>query len=76
MTPRDALQMALAAEERALAFYTGLASAAIDPAVKKLAEDFVEEELEHVELCRRLLRRYPLPSVTPDDDPDPPLASD
>lgn len=76
MTPRDALQMALAAEERALAFYTGLASAAIDPAVKKLAEDLVEEELEHVELCHRLLRRYPLPSVTPDDDPDPPLASD
>ncbi|MGO8854979.1 MAG: ferritin-like domain-containing protein [Steroidobacteraceae bacterium] len=77
MTPRDALQMALAGEERALAFYTGLASAATDPAVKKLAEDFVEEELEHVELCHRLLRRYPLPTgVTADDDPDPPRASD
>jgi rubrerythrin len=77
MTPRDALQMALAGEERALAFYTGLASAAVDPAVKKLAEDFVEEELEHVELCHRLLRRYPLTAgVTRDDDPDPPQASD
>jgi rubrerythrin len=77
MTPRDALQMALAGEERALAFYTGLASAAVDPALKKLAEAFAEEELEHVELCRRLLGRYPLPTgATPDDDPDPPLASD
>ena len=77
MTPRDALQMALAGEERALAFYTGLASAATDPAVKKLAEDFVEEELEHVELCRRLLRRYPLPTgVTPDADLDAPQAGD
>jgi rubrerythrin len=77
MTPRDALQMALGGEERALAFYTGLAAAATDAAVKKLAENFVEEELEHVELCRRLLQRYPLPTgVIRDDDLDPPLASD
>jgi len=71
------LQMALGGEERALAFYTGLAAAATDAAVKKLAENFVEEELEHVELCRRLLQRYPLPTgVIRDDDLDPPLASD
>jgi len=77
MTPRDALLMALAGEERALAFYSGLASAAGDPVVKKLAETFVDEELEHVELCRRLLRRYPLPSgASAGDDPDPPFAVD
>jgi rubrerythrin len=76
MTPRDALQMALAGEERALAFYTGLAVAATDPAVKKLAEDFVEEELEHVELCRRLLKRYPPSTGAGAEDFDPPWAVD
>ena len=78
MTPRDAILMALAAEERALAFYTGLVSGANEPEVKKLAGTFVEEELEHVELCRRLLRRYPLPAggagAADVEDPDPPFA--
>ncbi len=80
MTPRDALLMALAAEERALAFYTGLTSGTTDPSVKKLAETFAEEEFEHVELCRRLLRRYPLPAdaagAADAGDPDPPFAVD
>ncbi len=77
MKPRDALLMALAGEERALAFYTGLAAAAKDPLVKKLAADFAGEELEHVELCHQLLQRYSLRGASAGpDDPDPPLAVD
>ncbi|HXQ30460.1 MAG TPA: ferritin family protein [Steroidobacteraceae bacterium] len=76
MTPRDALLMALAGEERAVAFYTGLAAAATDPAVRKLAEEFVAEETEHVELCHRLLQRYAPAGAERYEDPDPPLAGD
>jgi len=76
MRPRDALLMALAGEERALAFYSGLAAAGNDALVRKLAADFAEEEREHVELCRRLLLRYLPPAAADADDPDPPLAVD
>lgn len=58
MTPKEALQMALGGEERALAFWTELAAATMHPGIKKLAEEFVDEEYEHVELCHRLIRRY------------------
>ncbi|HUX73620.1 MAG TPA: ferritin family protein [Steroidobacteraceae bacterium] len=77
MRPRDALLMALAGEQRALAFYTELAAASNDALVKKLAADFAEEEREHVELCHRLLLRYsPTAGAADADDPDPPLAVD
>ncbi|MCL4791300.1 MAG: ferritin family protein [Gammaproteobacteria bacterium] len=75
LTPVEALQMALAGEERALAFYTGLAAEATDPAVKKLLKEFVAEETEHVELCHRLIRRYSTGSEHP-EDLDPPWAVD
>jgi rubrerythrin len=76
MTPRDALQMALVGEERALGFFTDLAKAATEPVLRKLAAEFAVEEQEHVELCHRLLRRYPPPGADPYHDPDPPRGSD
>ena len=72
MTPWHALQLALGGEERALAFFKSVVETATDPAIKKLAEEFVEEEAEHVNLVHRLLRRYPKPSDTWSDDGDPP----
>jgi rubrerythrin len=71
MTPWQALQMALVAEKRALAFFTNIVETNNDPRVKKMAAEFVEEEAEHVNLVHRLLRKYPAPGKTWSDDPDP-----
>lgn len=71
MTPWHALKMALAGEERALAYFKSVAETAADPEIKEMAEEFVEEEAEHVNLVHRLLRKYPAPpaSWSADDDP-------
>jgi rubrerythrin len=75
MTPHDALQMALAAEQRALQFFRGLLAAAVDPDGRRFAAELVEEESAHVGLCRRLLQRYPPPAGGhPAGDPDPPAS--
>jgi rubrerythrin len=73
MTPWHALQLALAGEKRALAFFTAVAESAKDPEVKKMADEFVEEEAEHVNLVHRLLRKFPRPAHSWADDPDPPV---
>jgi rubrerythrin len=73
MTPWHALQLALAGEKRALAFFRSIAESAKDPQVKKMSEEFVEEEAEHVNLVHRLLRKYPRPPDSWSEDPDPPI---
>ncbi|KAB2917371.1 MAG: rubrerythrin [Hyphomicrobiaceae bacterium] len=72
MTPRHALELALAGEQRALAFFQAAAASASDPQIKRMAEEFVEEEAEHVNLVHRLLAKYPPPSPSWSEDPDPP----
>jgi rubrerythrin len=72
MTPWHALQLALDGEKRALAFFASVAETANDPAVKKMAAEFVEEEAEHVNLVNRLLLKHPKPRESWSDDPDPP----
>lgn len=74
MTPWHALQLSLAGEQRALDFFTSIADTATDAKVKEMAEEFVEEETEHVNLVHRLLRKYPKPSTSWSDDPDAPNA--
>lgn len=74
MTPWHALQLSLAGEQRALAYFVKIVETATDPKVKALAEELVEEEAEHVNLVHRLLRRYPKPAETWADDPDPPAS--
>jgi rubrerythrin len=69
MTRADALRMALASEERALAFFRNLVITATDPEMKSLAAHFAEEEAEHVELCQRLIRKYQDVDGQPDADP-------
>jgi rubrerythrin len=73
MTPWHALQLALAGEQRALAFFTSIVETAKDPKIKKMAEEFVEEEAEHVNLVHRLLRKYPAPDKSWAQDSDPPV---
>ncbi len=72
MTPWHALQMALAGEKRAVAFFSKVVETAKDPKVLDMAKEFVEEEAEHVNLCYRLLRKYPAPEGDAwSEDPDP-----
>jgi len=74
MTPWHALQLALAGEERALAYFTSVVESTKDQAIKKMAEEFVEEETEHVNLVHRLMRKHPQPPASWPDDPDPPVS--
>src|SRR5215510_10958326 len=76
MTPWHALQLALKGEQRALAFFTSVVEAAKNPEIKKMAEEFVEEEAEHVNLVHRLLRKYPRPAESWSHDPDPAVAQE
>ena len=76
MTPWHALQLCLAGEKRALAFFTSIAETAKDAKVKEMAAELVEEEAEHVNLVYRLLRKYPEPTVSWCEDGDPPAAQD
>jgi rubrerythrin len=76
MTPWHALQLSLAGEERALAYFTSIVENTKDPKVKELAAELVEEEAEHVQLVHRLLKRYPKPSDSWADDLDPPVSQE
>jgi len=76
MTPWHALQLALAGEKRALAFFTSIVETAKDAKVKEMAAELVEEEAEHVNLVYRLLRKYPKPADSWSQDGDPPVAQD
>jgi rubrerythrin len=76
MTPWHALQLCLAGEKRALAFFTSIAETAKDAKVKEMAAELVEEEAEHVNLVYRLMRKYPKPTDSWCEDGDPPAAQD
>lgn len=76
MTPWHALQLSLAGEERALAYFTSIVETTKDAKIKELAGELMEEEAEHVQLVHRLLRRYPKPSDTWADDLDPPVSQE
>ena len=74
MTPWHALQLSLAGEKRALAYFGRIVETATDPKVKAMAAELVEEEAEHVNLVNRLLLRYPRPDDSWAEDSDPPVA--
>ena len=76
MTPWHALQLCLAGEKRALAFFTSIAETAKDAKVKEMAAELVEEEAEHVNLVYRLMRKYPEPADSWCQEGNPPAAQD
>jgi len=76
MTPWHALQLSLAGEKRALAYFSYILETATDPKIKTMAAELVEEEAEHVNLVNRLLRRYPPPSDSWAEDLDPPASQE
>ncbi|HEX6019907.1 MAG TPA: ferritin family protein [Burkholderiaceae bacterium] len=72
MQPWHALELALAAEQRAEAFFDELARTATDDAVRRAAIELRDEETEHVAMVRKWMARYPKPDADWADDPDPP----
>jgi rubrerythrin len=76
MTPWHALKMALSCEQRALAYFVEVVDTAKDPKIRDMAKEFVEEEAEHVNLCHRLLKKYPAPDQSWAYDPDPPTSQE
>jgi rubrerythrin len=61
MTPRQALAIALAAEQRAQAFFEEICWSAADPALRALAREMAAEERGHAEIVARLLEGAPPP---------------
>jgi rubrerythrin len=76
MQPYHALQLALASEQRAEAFFGRLARAATVATVKKAARELEAEEHEHVELVRAWMAKVPKPDSDWAADPDPPSYTD
>lgn len=72
MQPWHALQLALAAEQRAEAFFGALAAAATNDAVRAKALELQAEETEHVELVKAWMAKVPQPDRDWANDPDPP----
>lgn len=72
LSPYNALAFAVRNEERAFTFYTYIAAAADNQAVRALAEDLARDELDHASRLRRLRRRAfhhnrPIPFALPGD---------
>lgn len=76
MQPYHALEVALAAEQRAERFFARLVRAARTESVRKAARELHEEEREHVRLVREWMDRVPKPDADWANDPDPPVYTD
>ncbi len=75
MTPRQAMQTALRAEEKAHAFFVAALPRLTDRKVKALFEELRDEEVQHQELVKKELAKLPPgPDVNPDDYADEPVA--
>jgi rubrerythrin len=76
MQPWHALQLALAAEQRAEAFFADLAGKVTDGPIRAAALHMRAEESEHVALVKAWLAKVPPPDKDWQDDPDPPRYMD
>ena len=73
MTPRRALELALAGELAAQAWYEAASRSAKAPATRDLALHFAAEEAEHAQRLRRLLDAEPPDAAHHREDDDPPV---
>ena len=76
MIPRQALLLALKAEQNAFDFFDHLLKATGDPEIKRFAAEFAEEEQEHVELVLKELNKYPKTNELPREDMDPAISQE
>jgi rubrerythrin len=76
MSRRDALELALAAENKAWDFFNRALPQVADIEVRALFEELREEEVEHQQLVKAELSKLDpeAPEVDPDDYVDPPRA--
>lgn len=73
MTPENIFQVALAAEQRAAAFYKKLLEAVNDVKARELARECWQEEARHVEQVEQGLRQLPPAPEGWDEDYDEPV---
>ena len=76
MHPWHALELALAAELRAEAFFAELACSASNESVRRAAAELRVEESEHVAMVRQWMAKVPRPEPDWAHDPDPPRYSE
>ncbi|HPP83715.1 MAG TPA: hypothetical protein PLZ50_09150, partial [Rubrivivax sp.] len=76
MHPWHALQLARAAEQRAVQFFEGLARQATSDDIRRAAEEMRAEEVGHVSLIDAWLAKVPEPEANWAEDPDPPRYED
>jgi rubrerythrin len=76
MHPWHALQLARAAEQRAVEFFDALARAAAGDDIRRAAEQMRAEEVEHVALIDAWLAKVAPPTADWAVDPDPPRYED
>jgi rubrerythrin len=69
MSPRRAMETALACEEKAHAFFVGVLGHVRDAGVRALFEELRDEEVRHQELVRHELAKVP-PAAEPEIDPE------
>jgi rubrerythrin len=75
MSPRQAMETALRAEEKAHGFFVAALPRISDAGVKRLFEELRDEEVEHQNLVKKELAKLPPgPDVNPDDYADEPVA--
>jgi len=72
MHPWHALELALAAEQRAEAFFTELERTAFTDSIRRAATELRQEESEHVAMVKQWMAKYPKPTGDWAHDPDPP----
>jgi len=73
MTPYHVLQVAMKVEKGAYDFYSRIAKESSNPDVSAMAQEFAEEESEHVDMLKEWVGRYPKPDDDWYDDLDPPM---
>ena len=64
MTTEYALALALDSEERGFAFYENVAKTTNDSEIRMMAEEFAEEEAEHVAELKKWVSRFGAPTPT------------
>ncbi len=73
LTPRQALEIAVRAEERAKAFFGEMLAASNDAGVRELAVELRRDEESHVAWLQDSLLRVPEPFLPCDDHPGDPM---
>jgi erythrin-vacuolar iron transport family protein len=72
MSARDAMQVAIAAEEKAYDFFDGAVRAVRDPGVKSLFEELRAEEAEHRRILSERILKMPVGPDMVESDADQP----